>query len=172
MFDPTVFENLKVALENQLYDLDNLAGRIRITGRTDRLEMAVMSREFALRFELAETDGVWAEIRLQASLQDLAAEILEMPDAMPGCSLILRFGHYVRDIRSQCKRVEQILQSIWQSALPPVQTVSFLYGEQQPELYRNVAEVRFNRQINEDQMEDLPGLIEHVLRSLAELSVV
>ncbi|MEI0739291.1 hypothetical protein VQ056_26320 [Paenibacillus sp. JTLBN-2024] len=53
MFDPTIFENLKVALENQLYDLDNIDGLIRIIGRDDRLEMSVMSREFAIRFELA-----------------------------------------------------------------------------------------------------------------------
>ncbi|KHF34038.1 hypothetical protein CM49_03708 [Paenibacillus sp. P1XP2] len=81
MFDPTIFENLKVALENQLYDLDNIDGLIRIIGRDDRLEMSVMSREFAIRFELAGRPEVFAEIRLEASLADLSAEILEIEDA-------------------------------------------------------------------------------------------
>lgn len=52
MFDPTVFDNLKVAMENAVYDLDNLDSRIDITQRIDRLEMSVMSREFGVQFRL------------------------------------------------------------------------------------------------------------------------
>ena len=44
MFDPTVFDNLKVAVENEFYDLDNLDRIIDITNRRDLLDMAVMSR--------------------------------------------------------------------------------------------------------------------------------
>ena len=35
MYDPTVFENLKVAFENLLYDMDNIERKINITNRTD-----------------------------------------------------------------------------------------------------------------------------------------
>ena len=52
MFDPTVYDNLKVAFENYLYDLDNLDESIHITHRKDQLEMASMSREFILQFSL------------------------------------------------------------------------------------------------------------------------
>ena len=33
MYDPTVFENLKVAFENQVYDLDTIEREIRIINR-------------------------------------------------------------------------------------------------------------------------------------------
>ena len=35
MFDPTIFENLKVGIENAVYDLDNLDEIIRVTDRKD-----------------------------------------------------------------------------------------------------------------------------------------
>ncbi|MHA7962595.1 hypothetical protein ACX93W_00520 [Paenibacillus sp. CAU 1782] len=35
-FHPTVFENIKVALENELYDMDNLDGLVTVSGRSDR----------------------------------------------------------------------------------------------------------------------------------------
>ncbi|WP_276355621.1 hypothetical protein [Cohnella caldifontis] len=170
MFDPTVFENLKVALENRLYDLDNLEGRVRIVGRSDLLDMAVMSRRLALRFERTDTENVTAEIRLEASLKDLAAEILEIPGQAPGCALSLRFELPVaEDYREQCGQVERVLRGIWLTAEPPVQTLSFVYGDDSPAGYRNVAEIKFNRLVGEDQMEDLPELIEDALRSMEAL---
>lgn len=91
MYDPTVYDNLKVAFENTLYDLDNLDGTIQMVNRLDRMEMSVMSREFVIQFVLAEYTDITAEISLEASLQDLAAEILEVPGEEPGCTLRLRF---------------------------------------------------------------------------------
>lgn len=168
MFDPTVYENLKVAFENQLYDLDNLTGRIRIVNRIDRLEMADMSREFALKLELAGNNKVSAEIRLQASLEDLAVEILEIPDETPGCSLSLRFHLRIDNVPEQCRRVEEILHGIWNQEQRPTQTLSFVYGED-PAVYWDVIELNFHRKINEEQMGDIPDLIEHVLQSVTEL---
>lgn len=170
MFDPTVFENIKVALENQIYDLDNLSDQIRIINRIDRFEMSVMSREFALQFKLVEQVDVTAEIRLTATLKQLAAEILEMPDETPGCSLYLRFYLQVEDMPKQCKRIDEILQRIWEPEEPPTQTISFVYGQEQA--VSNTVEMRFNRNINEDQMGDIPDLIEYVLRTLAELGTI
>jgi hypothetical protein len=171
MFDPTVFENLKVAFENQLYDLDNLAGQIRIINRVDRLDLSVLSREFALRLKLADHGSVHAEIRLEASLKDLAAEILETPDGTPGCALSLRFYLDVEDVKGQCQRIEQILQDIWQPESPPVQTLSFVFGEERV-IHTDTVELKFHRQINEEQMGDIPELIEHVLHTLAALEEV
>ncbi|WP_373228581.1 hypothetical protein [Cohnella sp.] len=171
MFDPTVFENIKVAFENQIYDLDNLAGRIRITNRIDRIEMSIMSREFALQFKLVDQNNVTAEIRLAASLKELAAEILEIPGETPGCSLILRLYLQIEDISKQCERVNEILQSIWNPEETPTQTLSFVYGQDRA-VYSNTVEIRFNRKITEDQMGDIPDLIEHVLRTLVELGTI
>ncbi|WP_025719635.1 hypothetical protein [Paenibacillus polymyxa] len=171
MFDPTVFDNLKVAMENTVYDLDNLDSRIDITQRIDRLEMSVMSREFAVQFRLREHPGVTAEIQLKADLNNLAAEILEIKDQTPGCVLLLSFYMEIREIESQCSRIENILTEIWKPDLRPVQTLSQIYGEKMS-TYQNRIELRFSRQINEDQMEDIPELLEHILLTLMELNKV
>lgn len=171
MFDPTVFDNLKVAIENAVYDLDNLDSRIEITQRIDRLEMSVMSREFGIQFRLREHPGVTAEVRLKADLSNLAAEILEMEDQIPGCRLLLRFEMEIHEIETQCSRIEDILAQIWKPDLRPVQTLSLIYGEK-ASTYHNRVELRFSRQINEDQMQDIPELLEHILLTLVELNKV
>lgn len=169
MFDPTVFDNLKVALENQIYDLDNLDRRLDITNRIDRLEMAVMSREFVLQFTLPDRKEVSAEIQLTASLKDLAMEILEQPGGKPACSLGLRFSMQLVDVAVQCEKIERILMSIWSPELPPIQTISHIYGLESP-IYTNTIELSFNRKISEDQMEDMGELVEHMLQTLQKLN--
>ena len=168
LFDPTIFDNLKVAIENQVYDLDNLDEIIRVTNRVDRLELSVMAREFALQFALVEHPDITAEIRLDASIKDLAAEILEMPGETPACTLLVRFYMNVEVPEATCRQIDEILRSIWEPELPPIQTLSFEYGQDRV-IYRNTAQLRFNRRINEDQMEDIPNLLDHVLQTLAKL---
>ncbi|RCW45558.1 hypothetical protein [Paenibacillus prosopidis] len=169
MFDPTVFENLKVAFENQLYDLDNLDKKIQIINRIDRLEMAVMSRTFALRFILTDQKEVSAEISLDASLKDLAAEILELQGEAPACTLRLRFYMQINEAAVVCKQIEHILQHIWNPEIAPTQTISYVYGQEKA-IYSNTIELGFNRKISEEQMDDIPELIEHVLQTLKELN--
>jgi hypothetical protein len=169
MFDPTVFENLKVAFENQLYDLDNLDSKIQIINRIDRLEMAVMSRSFALRFILTDQKDVSAEISLDASLKDLAAEILELQSEAPACTLHLRFYMQINEAADVCQQVERILQRIWSPEIAPIQTISYTFGQENP-VYSNTIELGFNRKISEEQMDDIPELLEHVLQTLEELN--
>ncbi|OAB26587.1 hypothetical protein PMSD_25755 [Paenibacillus macquariensis subsp. defensor] len=168
MYDPTVYENLKVAFENTLYDLDNLDGIIHISHRMDRMEMSVMSREFAIQFVLAEHREISAEIALEASLQDLAAEILELPGENPACTLRLRFVMEMENVETQCDQIAQLLPQIWESSVTPTQTLSYVYGQERM-LFTNTIEVRFQRKINEDQMEDVPEVVDHVIRTLIGL---
>lgn len=168
VFDPTVFDNLKVAVENQIYDLDNIDGVIRVTGRDDRLEMSVMAREFAIRFQVSGDKRITAEIRLEASLRELAAEILEQEGEEPGCRLRLRFLLPVRDVSTECPRLEEAVRGIWGQTPELAQRISYIYG-QEAEGFLNTMELDFRRKINEEQMEDLPELIDHVLRTLVEL---
>lgn len=171
MYDPTVFDNLKVAIENQVYDLDNLDQRIEIVNRIDRMEMSILSRAFAIQFVLAGRKDISAEIRLEVTLNDLATEILEMSGEQPGCSLLLRFYCDVQNIDTHCERIQDVLLDVWKPDLPPTQTISFVYG-QQPVVYTNTIELRFLRKINEEQMEDIPDLIEHVLETLEALHTI
>lgn len=171
MFDPTVYDNLKVTFENYLYDLDNLDGIILITNRMDRMEMAVMSREFSLQFVLPEGSNVTAEIMLEASLQDLAAEILELSGEIPACTLRLRFYMQIMNVETQCRQIDDILRYIWKSSITPTQTLSYVYGVEDSN-YMNTIEVRFERKITEDQIEDIPELVDHMIQTLTSLSVV
>lgn len=169
MYDPTIFENLKVAIENQVYDLDNLERIIDITNRDDRMDFSVMARDFAIEFTLVDHDNVTAEIVLKASLEDLAAEILEKPDANPGCFLILRFYKQVQNVTEQCKNIEQALNGIWEEDVYITQTLSFVYGHESSS-YMNMIEVVFNHKINEDHISEIPEFLDHVLETLVVLN--
>ncbi|WFR64945.1 hypothetical protein P9222_13490 [Paenibacillus amylolyticus] len=150
MFDPTVYDNLKVGFENYLYDMDNLDERIQITGRKDRLEMAVMSREFTLQFSLRNRPEVTGEVLLSSSLEELAAEILETPGAHPGCRLELRFSMVVKEPEEKCPAILPIMQKSWPEQRI-CQNVQYIFDEQ-PMKYNVTAHVYFDRSVNEDQM--------------------
>ncbi|MHA6483605.1 hypothetical protein ACX1C1_17090 [Paenibacillus sp. strain BS8-2] len=168
MFDPTVFENVKVALENALYDLDNLDRTIDIVGRRDIIDMAVLSRELSLSCRLSGSEAVTAELLLRVSLKELAAELLEQPGAAPTCRLTLRFHMLSDGTEDFCNAVGRCLHSIWQTPLLPIQTLSRVYGDNAPRL-QHMCELDFGRGIGEEQMEDLPELLDHLILSLTEL---
>ncbi|WP_340021875.1 hypothetical protein MHI24_23165 [Paenibacillus sp. FSL K6-1096] len=168
MFHPTVFDNIKVTLENQLYDYDNLDGLLVITDRSDLLDLALMSREFSLAFKLTGGRHVTAGIVLRSTVKELGDEILETPGGQPGCTLTLRFDMEISDVKVQCAAVEEILTTIWGPELRPVQTLRFRYGAVEP-VYQNGVELHFRRLLTEDQMEDLPGLLNYLLQSTEEL---
>lgn len=170
MFDPTVFDNLKVAIENELYDLDNLNRVIDITARRDRLDMAVMARELSLSFRLAADRRVEAELLLDTSLRDLAAEILERPGEAAACGLRFRF-HLEMNVAGAdavCGEIERCVMDIWLPEDKPLQTLSRIYGDDTGRC-RNCVELGFGRRIGEEQMDDIPELAQHAIRTLEAL---
>ncbi|WP_405153678.1 hypothetical protein [Paenibacillus sp. FSL K6-0108] len=168
MFDPTIYDNLKVGFENHLYDLDNLDELISITDRKDQLEMARMSREFVLQFSLRDCPDVTGEVVLSTSLEDLAAEIMETPGSSSGCRLRLRFRLVVNDPEVQCPSISSILQQSWPEQRK-LQHIHYIF-EDQPATYSITAEVHFDRNVNEDQMGDIPDLCDHMVNVLTQLS--
>ncbi|AIQ51160.1 hypothetical protein [Paenibacillus sp. FSL R7-0331] len=171
MFHPTVFDNIKIAFENQLYDYDNLDGILTISGRTDLLNLAVMSREFTLAFKLTDGMKVTSEVVLRSSVKELSDEIMETPDSDPGCSLLLRFYMEVTDTALECPAIERVLTGIWGPELKPEQSLSFRYGQEE-QTYNNCIQLTFKRQITEEQMEDIPSLLTHLLQSAEELESI
>lgn len=171
MFHPTVFDNIKITFENQIYDYDNLDGILVVTDRTDLLNMALMSREFSLSFQLTHSRNVTVEVLLTSSVKDLSDEILETPNTDPGCNLSLRFYMEIEDIPTECQAIESVLKSIWGPEFQPVQSLSFIYG-QESQTYNNCIELQFKRQITEEQMEDIPNLLKHLLQSAEELEAL
>jgi hypothetical protein len=168
MYDPTIFENLKVAFENLVYDLDNIERKIDITNRVDRMDFSIMARDFAIQFTLVDQQEVTAEIVLEASLEDLAAEILDTPEESQGCSLYIRFIKRVGNI-TECKKIEQALSDIWEPDAKLTQTLSFVF-DKQPSRYLNTIEVAFSHKINEEHMGDIPDFLHHVLETLKVLN--
>ena len=165
MYDPTVFENLKVALENQVYDLDTIEREIRIINRTDQMDFAVLARKFAIQFTLFNLEEVSAEIVLEASLQDLANEILDAHGENPGCTLTVRFHKHVQREAEQCRRIEQALSDIWENEVIVTQTLSFIYGDERTGFSNNI-EVKFKTKINEENMQEIPDFLHSVLKAL------
>lgn len=95
MFDPTIYDNIKVVLEGAVYDLD-LDGKILITRREDLVDLSSMSRTYAIEFARKMDKPSKAEINLHVHLSDLAAEILENPTAKPGCTLTIKLLRKLR----------------------------------------------------------------------------
>lgn len=166
MFDPTVFDNLKVAFENELYDWDNLEQRIAISGRKDTVELSVMEREFKLQFHLPDAREIKGEVRLYASLRNLAAEILEQSEIEPSCLLSVYF--YMAVEEEKCQEIDELLREIWEPAVTISQTLSYVYGEQASKKM-NTIELDFIRHINEEQMGDIPELVQYMIESLEKL---
>lgn len=173
MFDPTVYENVKVVLEGAVYDLD-LSGRVRVTNREDVIDLSSMSRRYAIRFADAhDLNGrLFAEIHLKAHLSDLASEIMETHQPSPGCKLEIFFEETVGEemsIDDTCRRTDSVLKEIWGERFAIRQTISYAY-DSQPIVWRNRTMLDFGRKFNEDVIEDIPDLLEHVLRSIQRLS--
>ncbi|KXH81819.1 hypothetical protein [Sporosarcina sp. HYO08] len=167
MYDPTIFDNLKVVFENEVYDLDNVDRKITITNRKDVMDFAILAREFAIQFTLEDQKDITAEIVLTASLNDLAGEILEQTEEGLGCSLVLRFIKSIQNVE-RCKEIEQALKGIWEDGINLTQTLGFNYGEEM-ESYSNHIELRFKRKINEAHMHEIDDFLKHVLLSLEVL---
>lgn len=170
MFDPTIFDNLKVAIENEFYDLDNLDRVIDVTNRKDLLDMAVMSREFSLFFRLANDRRAEAELVLDTSLRDLAAEILERPEEKAACGLRFRFRVELQEqgAEAACQEIERCIVSIWLPEHKPAQTLSRQFGDDSGRIM-NCIELGFGRRIGEEQMDDIPELAKHAVRTLEAL---
>jgi len=169
MFDPTVFENLKVAFENKIYDLDNLEQKISITNRLDRMDLSVLARDFALEFTLIGKPDVAVEIVLKASLKDLSDEILERTTLNLGCSLFVRFKKQIHTVPEQCEQIDKVLKKNWEDEIKIVQQISYIYQEESL-TYLDKIEMEFLEKINEGHISDIDVFLKHILETLEELN--
>lgn len=185
MFDPTVYENLKVVLEGSVYDLD-LAGSIQITARQDLVDLAVMSRTYRLVYQLRndaddhqepessvdQQPYVEAEIVLSTALSDLAGEILELESAKPGCSIDISFTMPLAvdaDPTAICPAVETVLRKVWGERFLVRQTLSHEFGAA-PAIRSNRISLDFGRRFGEEVVEDIPNILDHTVLTLSELT--
>ncbi len=159
MFDPTIYENVKVVLEGELYDRD-LEGEISITNRKDLVDLASLSRMYEVQFN--ENQYVKVTIQLHADLVSFSAEQLQLEDVEAGCEINISFDVSISETE-ECADIEEDIRSIWGSRPSVSQTVSFTFN-QEDNLQSHI-ELEFNRRINEDQISDLSDLIEYAIQT-------
>ncbi|MFC7366723.1 MULTISPECIES: hypothetical protein [Bhargavaea] len=171
MSDPTIFENLKVAFENHLYNLDNLEGRILVTGRSDLMDVADLSRTLIIRFVRTDLPDIPVEVELSASASDLAGEILEIPETEPGVTLRVRFEKPVTDPAEQCEKIGVILTDLWERDIRLTQTLSFDYPQGEKG-WTNRVEAVFNTRLDEDHMGAIGGFAESVIEAAGRMTEI
>jgi hypothetical protein len=179
MFDPTIYENLKVALEGTVYDKD-FSGIILVTSRHDAVDLADMSREYRIGFQLKENSAetqqqMAAEIVLKAETQDLSGEILEM-DAnnagKPGCTIFVYIYQKVASL-DLCSQIEDLLDELWSFRPRIIQELSFAFSlGKKEERYKNTITLDFGRKIDESNFEDLPDIIGCTISSLERITAL
>jgi hypothetical protein len=168
MFDPTVFENLKVVAEGAVYDLD-LAGAILVTNRRDIVDLATMSRTYSIAFMLREAKyDITALFSLTADVKNLAGEILEDASFLPGCGLQLQFLFPIPSPASFVERVDEQLHLIWGEERSITQVISYEYNKE-PLFYSNTATVLFQKTTTEEHAEDLSAVVDHMVETLERL---
>ncbi len=171
MFDPTVFDNLKVVIEGEIYDLD-LSGTIQVIDRKDLVDLAKMSRSYEISFRSSEhsTSLKGATLRIHADLHSLSGELLSTQNATLGCTLEIIFTMEMKNPDVQCKEIEQELVGIWGTERGISQQISYVYGKSN--IYKNTIMLSFDRRINEDHMDDLVELVSYILTTLNSLNMI
>lgn len=170
MFDPVIFDNLKIALEGAVYDLD-LSGRIQIVSRSDLVDLSSVSREFTIGFRTKPDANAIAEMVLYASLSDLAAELLNGETKEAGCMIEIKFYTSTSHPQSLCEHIQNGITTQWEGRPALRQTVSYEYGQASPEYHITVS-LQFGRKLNEQHIEDLPRLLDYTVESLQWLSEI
>ena len=163
MFDPSIFENLKVVLEGKWYDLD-LANEITITARKDLVDLASMSRTFTTQFQLLPKDtSPIGEMTIHASLQDFAIEKMENTLHTIGCELFVTFFTSIQT-EEDCNEILNDLQSKWNFRPNITQKISYTPGKR--DNLSVAIQLSFGRKINEDHLDDLEAIIQLTVESL------
>ncbi|WP_209122168.1 hypothetical protein [Alkalihalobacillus sp. BA299] len=165
MFDPTIYENLKVVLEGAIYDLD-FANEIIVIDRADLVDLAKMAREFKMQFQTCTTNSNYpiAEVRLLSGLQDFATEKITSNEKTAGCVLEVNLFTKIIDVTKDCFDIETVLNQIWKSRPIISQNITFSYGIEH--VLENKINISFGRKINEDQIDDFEQILNFTLKSL------
>lgn len=169
MFDPTIFDNMKVVLEGAVYDLD-LTGEILVVGRSDMVDLATMARIYSIQFvrQIAVKDVV-ATLQLSTQLKDIAGELLKEEKSGLGAQLVIKFKMGLKD-EQICLAMQERLSKLWQYRPTIEQTISYKYD--QPEYKVHNLTIDFGRKIDESHLPDLSRVINLSLKSLKLLEEI
>ncbi|KHD86063.1 hypothetical protein G4D61_10360 [Bacillus ginsengihumi] len=162
MFDPTAFDNMKVVFEGAVYDLD-LSGEAIVTQRHDYIDLATMSRLYSIRLTLDENSSTYADIRLEATIEQLAAELLNQANQF-------RIGAFVKVLftwkqEEKSASYKKLITSLWgEERSYEYRTIFSSHEDPKEEII-----IDFQRIVTEDMMDDLLEMLHHVVKTLQKL---
>ncbi|KAB7708980.1 hypothetical protein F9802_02250 [Bacillus aerolatus] len=158
MFDPSAFDNIKFIMQAEVYDRD-LDGLIHIHSRTDKVDLASLSREASISFSLKESPQLRVTLFVQADLDKLAGELKQLPGAEPGVMLQITYTGAEKVLTAE--RMDE-LEKMW--------------GEERQYERRKVESnrsetvyewcIHFNRTITEDMIEEFGSLVGFITDTL------
>ncbi|WP_078380268.1 hypothetical protein [Sutcliffiella halmapala] len=163
MFDPIVFDNLKVVIEGDIYDLD-LEGQLEVVDRKDLVDLATMSRNFTMDFTI--TGRIIGRLELSSNIENIAGELLNRIDR-PGCSVKVTFYREINEFNTRNQVLTQWkkdLEAIWGKEWGMAFYATVDLEERAP--IKLSAEITFNRLFYEDNIDDLRELVVYVIKSL------
>lgn len=168
MFDPTIFDNLKIVLEGAVYDRD-LDRQWTILDREDLVDLSRMSRTFRIQFCKRDYPGVVTKMTLSSDVRDFAAEWLTpIQGARPGAYLEVCFTLSIRDVQ-ECEDLQRRLLNIWRGRPLIQQHLTFAYPNRSEYLQTEIL-LHFERKIDETHIDDMQAMLDHIAVSLDDLN--
>ena len=166
MFDPTVFDNLKVIVEGYLYDLD-LENKISITNRNDFVDLATMSRKCIITFSNVNRIDPAVNFEIEMSQKQLAGELLQTIKK-PGCYLTVSFQEESKNSKYDELLLKK-LQKIWGEDHFVKLFITNELTSSSPAFYHQY-QVSFQRTYGEDDLEELLNVVNHSVSLLKMMS--
>jgi hypothetical protein len=166
MFDPTVYDNLKVVLEGSAYDLD-LSGDIEISDRSDLIDLAKLSRAYTVALKKPKSD-IEGLIILATDADSWTAEILEEGFGPYPCELLIQFFTKVKDVEHDCSGIRFRMNQIWRDLKPKFeQVLSFQYGHSKDIM--NQITISWPNPIDESFIVEIPSVLSKMIETLNSL---
>ncbi len=161
MFDPTVFDNLKVVIEGYIYDMD-MDHQISVTDRSDIIDLASMSRRYSISYKGIKNKRKTAKLQIEMSHHELSGELLQTK-RKPGCIVTLIF------LESQdSKEYDEILYKKLKKSWGHHFVTLFLTKELTMTScnYHHKYMVEFQTSFGEDDLEELQKIVDHSIELL------
>jgi hypothetical protein len=165
MFDPTVFDNLKVIVEGYIYDLD-LENEISVTDRSDNIDLATMSRSYTITFANKYKKNPTATIGMEMRQQQLVGELMHSIEN-PGCHINVALEEQLQT-QEYDELLLKKLKKIWEGHSIKL----FLTKEITSSLkvYHHRYQVDFQICYGENDIEELLHIVEHSISLLHMMS--
>ncbi|MBL0385970.1 hypothetical protein JJB07_04830 [Tumebacillus sp. ITR2] len=168
MFDPTIYDNLKVVFEGALYDLDH-DKRLLVSGREDLVDLATMSRTFRMNVRKPDSE-IHATVELKSGLLDFASELrrIRTADQLPGCELEFQF-RLPAEKAAQAAEYERHLADVWgevATSQHELSTVLMTNTGVEVTLGHYRITLQFRGKIDEDNINDVESLLQHLVATM------